>query len=99
MRKPFLFAATLAASLLTAGCATTGTADAPVDLTGAEVASRVLDNGDKVDEYRVNGQLRMVRITPVRGPAYFLYDRDGDGTLDRNDAENLPQVYWKLFSW
>ncbi|RRN79463.1 DUF2782 domain-containing protein [Pseudoxanthomonas sp. SGD-10] len=98
MRTPILTAATLA-SLLLAGCTTTATADAPVDVSGAEVASRVLENGDRVDEYRVAGQLRMVRITPVRGPAYYLYDRDGDGTLDRDDAEDLPQVYWKLFSW
>ncbi|WP_019398313.1 DUF2782 domain-containing protein [Pseudoxanthomonas sp. GW2] len=98
MRTPILTAATLA-SLLLAGCATTATADAPVDVSGAEVASRVLENGDRMDEYRVAGQLRMVRITPVRGPAYYLYDRDGDGTLDRDDAEDLPQVYWKLFSW
>jgi len=99
MRKPITIAAALAASLLLAGCATTGGADAPVDVSGAEVASRVLENGDRMDEYRVGGQLRMVRITPVRGPAYYLYDRDGDGTLDRDDADNLPQVYWKLFQW
>lgn len=99
MRKPITIAAALAASLLLAGCATTGGTDAPVDVSGAEVASRVLENGDRMDEYRVGGQLRMVRITPVRGPAYYLYDRDGDGTLDRDDADNLPQVYWKLFQW
>ena len=91
-----LSAALLSAACLLAGCATTG---APVDLEGAEVAERTLDNGDRYEEYRVGGQLRMVRITPLRGPAYYLYDRDGDGTLDRDDRENLPQVYWKLFQW
>ncbi|WP_447729105.1 DUF2782 domain-containing protein [Pseudoxanthomonas suwonensis] len=99
MRTPTKIAATLAASLLLAGCATTAPADAPVDVSGAEVATRVLENGDRLDEYRVGGQLRMVRITPVRGPAYYLYDRDGDGALDKDDADKLPQVYWKLFSW
>ena len=99
MRTPTTIAAALAASLLLAGCATTGTADMPVDVSGAQVASRVLENGDRMDEYRVGGQLRMVRITPPRGPAYYLYDRDGDGTLDRDDADNLPQTYWKLFQW
>lgn len=97
MSKTSLTAAALAAVLSLAGCATTG--DAPVDVSGAEVASRTLDNGDLIEEYRVAGQLRMVRITPVRGPAYYLYDRDGDGALDRDDADKLPQTYWKLFSW
>ena len=101
MRQPFLSAATLATVLALAACATgPGAADAPpVDLAGAQVAPRTLDNGDVVEEYRVGTQLRMVRITPVRGPAYYLYDRDGDGALDRDDADKLPQTYWKLFSW
>ncbi|HET6395326.1 MAG TPA: DUF2782 domain-containing protein [Pseudoxanthomonas sp.] len=97
MRLPFLPAAALAALLAAAGCATTG--QPPVDVSGAEVASRTLENGDVLEEYRVAGQLRMVRITPVRGPAYYLYDRDGDGALDRDERDDLPQVYWKLFQW
>ena len=101
MRLNVLPAAALLASLALAACATApGNGDAPpVDLTGAEVASRTLDNGDLVEEYRIGTQLRMVRITPARGPAYYLYDRDGDGALDRDDADKLPQTYWKLFSW
>ena len=101
MRLPLLPTAVVLATLALAACASTpGASDAPpVDLAGAEVASRTLDNGDVVEEYRVGTELRMVKITPVRGPAYYLYDRDGDGRLDRNDAERLPQTYWKLFSW
>jgi len=101
MRLPVPPPAILLATLALAACATTpGQADAPpVDLTGAEVAARTLDNGDVVEEYRVGTQLRMVKITPVRGAPYYLYDRDGDGALDRDDAERLPQTYWKLFSW
>ena len=96
MCMPTLSAAALAATILLAGCATTG---APVDLKDAEVAQRTLDNGDTYEEYRVGGQLRMVKISPARGPAYYLYDRDGDGALDRDDRDDLPQVYWKLFQW
>lgn len=101
MRLPVLPVAALLAILALAACATTPGPDEtpPVDLAGAEVATRTLENGDIVQEYRVGTQLRMVRITPPRGPAYYLYDRDGDGRLDRNDAERLPQTYWKLFSW
>jgi hypothetical protein len=94
--RTFLQAAALGAVLSLAGCATTG--GAPVDVAGADVASRTMDNGDVVEEYRVGGQLRMVKITPPRGPAYYLYDRDGDGSLDR-DRDDVPATYWKLFQW
>lgn len=60
--------------LLLGGCATTGGGgDVPAN---ADVTSKTMGNGDKVDEYRVNGQLEMVRVTPARGAPYFLYDRD-----------------------
>lgn len=98
MRLPILPAAALAVLLAATGCATIGNPP-PVDLTGAEVAARTLENGDVVEEYRVAGQLRMVKITPLRGPAYYLYDRDGDGVLDSGDRDRLPMVYWKLFQW
>ncbi len=89
----------LAGLLALAGCASnSGTAEVPMDVTGAETVVRTLDNGDVAEEYRIAGQLRMVKITPVRGPAYYLYDRDGDGRFD-NDRDSIPAVHWKLFSW
>jgi hypothetical protein len=97
MHNPIRTTAALSAILSLAACASTG--GAPVDVSGAEVATRTLENGDVFEEYRVAGQLRMIRITPVRGAPYYLYDRDGDGALDRDDADKLPQTYWKLFSW
>ncbi|MCW4455898.1 DUF2782 domain-containing protein [Flavobacterium sp. MXW15] len=89
----------LVSLLALAGCASSGgLADAPVDVTGAEVASRTLDNGDTVEEYRVSGQLRMVKVTPLRGAPYYIYDRNGDGRMD-NDKDKVSPVYWKLYSW
>lgn len=87
-------------ALALAGCASSGVdADgAPMDLRNAEVSTRTMDNGDLVDEYRVAGQVRMVRVKPVRGAAYYLYDRDGDGHMD-NDKDGISPVYWKLYSW
>ncbi|MFT3761547.1 MAG: DUF2782 domain-containing protein [Pseudoxanthomonas sp.] len=94
--KPLLPALLLAL----AACATNPSADGapPVDVTGADVASHTADNGDVIEEYRVGTQLRMVKITPLRGPAYYLYDRNGDGTMDDND-KRAPMTYWKLFGW
>ena len=55
-----------------------------------------------IEEYRVNGNLYMVKITPVVGKPYYLVDRDGDGRMESrvNDIYNdivVPQ--WVLFSW
>ncbi|WMJ70982.1 DUF2782 domain-containing protein [Stenotrophomonas sp. 24(2023)] len=89
----------LASLLLLAGCATTGGAGAPpMDVTGAEVATRTLDNGDTLAEYRIGGQLRMVKVTPLRGPAYYMYDKNGDGHMD-SSKDGVSPVYWKLYSW
>lgn len=82
------------------GCATTGAGDAaaPEIPEGATEATRTEPNGDVITEYRVGTQLRVVKVVPARGPTYYLYDRDGDGTID-NDYGNLPTTWFKLFEW
>ena len=57
---------------------------------------------ETIEEYRVNGLLYMVKITPVVGKPYYLIDRDGDGKLESRrtgiyDDGLVPQ--WVLFSW
>jgi hypothetical protein len=79
-------------------CASLGGDRVPVELRNADVVSKTIDNGDKIDEYRVGGQLRMVKITPERGAPYYLYDKDGDGHFD-NQKDGVSPVYWKLYSW
>lgn len=57
----------------------------------------------RIEEYRVNGQLYMVKVMPNVGPSYYLLDRDGDGHLESNlneihkASEIVPQ--WVLFRW
>jgi len=42
--------------------------------------------GDEtIQEYRVNGKLYMMRVTPKHGHPYVLMDRKGDGTFVRQD--------------
>jgi hypothetical protein len=94
--------ALLAGLLALAGCASFGGTDVDpgVDLADAQVAVRTEKNGDVIEEYRVGGQLRMVKVTPVRGPAYYLIDENGDGRLDRSKGNNdISPVYWKLYGW
>ncbi len=55
-----------------------------------------------IEEYRVNGILYMVKITPDAGKPYYLIDRDGDGSLETRhrgikEGPTVPQ--WILFSW
>lgn len=55
-----------------------------------------------IEEYRLNGRLYMVKVTPDIGKAYFLIDRDGDGRMESrtNDIYQDPNVpQWVLFSW
>ena len=55
-----------------------------------------------VEEYRINGNLYMVKVTPVGGAVYYLMDTDGDGRLEDRRSEiysdgQVPQ--WVLFRW
>ena len=62
----------------------------------------ILKEDSRVEEYRLNGRLYLIKIIPVVGPAYFLLDDDGDGVMETNMSEiyqdfTIPQ--WVLFSW
>lgn len=84
------------------GCATMGAAedDPTAALQGAEVRTRTAGGGDTIEEYYVAGQLRVVKITPLRGPTYYLVDENGDGVLDSSKGEGpITPVQYKLLSW
>ncbi len=55
--------------------------------------------GDVVEEYRQNGRIYMVKVTPQRGPSYSLIDTNGDGKLDKSDGEGVRPVYWTIYEW
>lgn len=54
-----------------------------------------------IEEYRLNGQLYMVKITPNKGYPYYLIDTDGDGSFEtrRNELDNPPVTQWKILRW
>ena len=90
---------TLAAVLLLPACASGGgAAGSPAIPEGAVESKQAAANGDTVYEYRVAGQLRMVKVVPARGPTYYLVDRNGDGKVDVEEGE-MPATYFKLFEW
>ena len=54
-----------------------------------------------IEEYRVKGHLRFVKITPSVGSPYYMVDTDGDGVLEtrENDLDNPPINQWILLEW
>ncbi len=101
MRQPWALIASSALAVALSACATMGMGmgDADPEIPADAVEStRTESNGDVISEYRVAGQLRVVRVAPARGPVYYLMDSNGDGRLDRSKGEVSP-VYYKLFEW
>ena len=41
---------------------------------------------DKVEEYRLNGKLYMIKVTPPHGVPYYLVDEQGHGVLSRKES-------------
>lgn len=63
---------------------------------------RIIRKKDAViEEYRVNGHLRFVKITPSIGSPYYMVDTDGDGILEtkEDDFSNPPINQWLLLEW
>ncbi len=55
-----------------------------------------------VEEYRINGNLYMIRIKPRFGPAYYLVDDSGTGELElRRDSggRDILVPRWTLLTW
>lgn len=44
----------------------------------------------QVEEFRSNGKLYMLKVTPRKGVAYYLIDPHGDGRFERQ--ETLPDL-------
>lgn len=55
-----------------------------------------------VEEYRINGNLYMIKIKPRYGPAYYLVDDTGTGELEfRRDTAGRDMLIpkWTLMTW
>ncbi len=55
-----------------------------------------------IEEYRINGRIRYVKIIPKIGKPYYLVDRDGDGELEtrHSDLDGIPPIQeWILLTW
>ncbi len=63
----------------------------------------IIQGDDKtIAEYRVHGRLYMIKVTPRKGPPYYLVDTDGDGNLETRRgelSEDLLIPSWTLMEW
>ncbi len=78
----------------------------PPKVPGEEIEPSVViteREGQRIEEYRQNGRTYMIKITPVKGPAYYYLDVDGDGDLELRESDRklnpVQPVYWKLKEW
>ena len=62
----------------------------------------IKDEKKTVYEYRINGQLYMVKVEPKVGKPYYFLDSNGDGQLDVQETgkpSNAAINQWILFRW
>ena len=78
----------------------------PPKVPGEEIEPTVTikeSEGERIEEYRMNGRVYMVKITPIKGPAYYYLDEDGDGELELRESDRklnpVRPVYWKVKEW
>ncbi|WXL26118.1 DUF2782 domain-containing protein [Ectopseudomonas mendocina] len=87
----------LLAGLLAVTCVT-AQAEEPVS---AEPDVTIRQDGDRtIHEYRLNGFLYAIKVTPKNGKPYFLVRADGsDGKFIRSDSPDMLIPAWEIFSW
>ncbi|WLI12659.1 MULTISPECIES: DUF2782 domain-containing protein [Pseudomonas] len=71
------------------------------DAPSADPDVTIRTEGDKtIQEYRQNGFLYAIKVTPKVGKPYFLVRADGsDGNFIRSDQPDMLIPSWKIFEW
>jgi len=44
------------------------------------------------EEYRLNGRLYMIKVTPAKGKPYYLIDQEGSGQFRRSDFDTRISI-------
>lgn len=58
------------------------------------------DDDRTITEYRQNGFLYAIKITPKKGKPYFLVRADGsEGNFIRSDQPDMLIPQWEIFKW
>ncbi len=92
---------TLNSLLLASLLALSSVAALAEDPVSGEPDVTIRQEGDRtVQEYRMNGFLYAIKVTPKNGKPYFLVRADGsDGNFIRSDSPDMLIPAWEIFSW
>ncbi len=70
------------------------------DAPSGEPEVTIRQEGDKtIQDYRVNGFLYAIKVTPKGGKPYFLVRADGEAHWMRSDKPDMLIPQWEIFSW
>ncbi len=65
---------------------------APLDDAAEPQVTIKKREGETVEEYRMNGRLYKIVVTPENGSPYTLIDQRGDGSFVPQDTPGTPQL-------
>ncbi|MHB1580984.1 DUF2782 domain-containing protein [Acidithiobacillus sp.] len=75
---------------------------APEAKAGSKAEIKV-PKGSRIEEYKVNGKVYMVKVIPPKPfPPYYLEDKGGTGRfteVPQTAAEHLSVPQWVIFRW
>lgn len=55
-------------------------------------------DGETIEEYRIGGQLYMMKITPANGVPYYLHKEDQDGAwVNHGPVQPMSIPKWTIF--
>ncbi|NOT18621.1 MAG: DUF2782 domain-containing protein [Sulfuriferula sp.] len=65
-----------------------------------EITTKQKSDG-KYEEYRQNGRLYMIKVTPKTGKPYYLVDDKGDGKFSRQEGldDGVRPPMWIIHQW
>lgn len=71
------------------------------DVTTEPQVTIIQKADERVEEYRMNGKLYMVKVTPSHGVPYYLMDENGMGVMTRYDDldTGIRVPKWVIFSF
>ena len=72
--------------------------DGPPSASDAPAVTIKPSGKGRVEEYRANGRVYMLKITPKVGKPYYLIDQKGEGFFTRRDTleGGLQPPMWKV---
>ncbi len=78
---------------------TPGTAEPEADESVPEVTITTKD-GETRAEYRIEGRLYMIKVTPAKGKPYYLIDYEGSGEFRHSDLDpRISPPMWVIKRW